>query len=420
MSESDPVPIRTNRYRHLVGAILLPVVLGVTFQSPVVYATGAVPIVYVLYGELSTPDPAAARLDATRSLAPTTPVPGEPVTVTVTVENTGDDAVTDLRLVDGVPDELGVTDGTPRHSLSLAASETATFEYDVVAKRGTYAFGDLTVASVGLSGEYDARGTVPVETTLRCEVPVEDVPLTSQTARRAGQIPTDIAGEGISFHSTREYRTSDPARRIDWRRYARTNELSTVEYQEEHAATVVLLVDRSQAAQVRAAPDQPTGAALSLYAAERTFYELLSGGNRVGVGFYPDDVTALAPSVGADHAATGRELFEAEDAAPTDTYVSDPERDLLTWLPSEAQVVLVSPLLDDEMVTLAKRLGAHRHDVSVISPRLVESTSVGKALIAANRSRRLRTLEGSDVPVVDWDRAEPLRLTLESFARRWL
>ncbi|QIO21120.1 DUF58 domain-containing protein [Haloarcula sp. JP-L23] len=416
---TDPTAERTNRYRHLVGAILVPVVLGVALQSPVVYATGAVPIVYVLYGELTTPDPATDRLSAERTLDPETPAPGESVTVTLSVTNTGADAVTDLRVVDGVPGELGVTEGSPRKSLSLGAGETGTVAYDVIAKRGTHDFGDLTVASVGLSGEYDSRGTVPVETTLRCEVPVEDVPLTSQTARRAGQIPTDIAGEGISFHSTREYRTSDPARRIDWRRYARTNELSTVEYQEEHAATVVLLVDRSAAADTRTEADRPTGSELSLYAAERTFYELLAGGNRVGVGLYPDRVRTLDPGVGADHAATGRELFADAETVADRSSVS-PERDLLAWLPASAQVVLVSPLLDDEMVALAKRLAAHRHDVSVVSPRLAATTTVGKAVSTAERAQRIRVLEESGAPVVDWDPDEPLRLTLESFVRRWL
>ncbi len=53
-------------------------------------------------------------LQATRSVSDAQPTPGEPVAVELTLTNTGSSSLTDVRVIDGVPEELPVVEGSPR------------------------------------------------------------------------------------------------------------------------------------------------------------------------------------------------------------------------------------------------------------------------------------------------------------------
>jgi len=59
---------------------------------------------------------------------------------------------------------------------------------------------------------------------------------------------------GLEFHATRNYQSGDPVSRIDWRRFAKTNELTTVQYREEQAVRTVLVVDARPVTRVTPTP----------------------------------------------------------------------------------------------------------------------------------------------------------------------
>lgn len=304
-------------YRWRVGAVAAGalVALGLLYASPLLLAATAIPLGYVVYGAVSSvPADAAVRVE--RSFGDATPAPGESVTVRLTVENVSEATLPDLRVVDGVPDDLAVADGSPRGALVLRPGESATVAYDVVARRGDFAFADPVVRLRSLSAGRLVTETVPAagEAELSSLDPVSAPPVGSTTPLRAGTHPTDSGGEGLEFHSTREYRPGDSISRIDWRRFAKTKDLSTVSYRQERAVRVVVVVDARPVGRVRPHPGAPTAASLSGYAAERIYETLVDGDVTASVAAFGID--GADPSVPTGAGAVPWVDGERDDATP--------------------------------------------------------------------------------------------------------
>jgi len=311
-------------YRWRVGAVAVGalVALGLLYASPLLLAATTIPLGYVAYGALSSV-PVDAAVAVERSFDEATPPPGEAVTVRLTVENVSGATLSDLRVVDGVPDDLAVVGGSARGSFALRPGESATVAYDVVAKRGDFAFADPVVRLRSFGASRLVTETVPAagERELSSLDPVSAAPLGSTTPVRAGTHPTDSGGEGLEFHSTREYRPGDSISRIDWRRFAKSKELSTVSYREERAVRVVVAVDARPVGRVRPHAGAPTAASLSGYAAERLYETLVDGDVTTSVAAFGVDGSVSSVPTGAgpipwvdgerdDATAVARTLFD--------------------------------------------------------------------------------------------------------------
>lgn len=314
---------------RFTGGLLATLALagaGVASGQPTLFVAAVVPLVFVLYGALSTPGDDEA-VHVTRSFSTDSPLPGDRVTVTLEVENHGSGALPDVRIADGVPADVSVVDGTPDAALALPEGGTATVEYTVVADRGKFPFDPPTVRRRGTSAAAPRTVDAPVSgaTELDYRVAVADIPLRQQTTAHAGGLPTDSGGHGIEFHSTRDYERGDPANRINWRRYAKTGELSTVNYRERRAATVVLAVDARAVNDVTAESGSPSGAALSAYAAAQAVEPLEGAGHQVGLAVFgladpatDTDPAWVAPGTGDTHHARVARLLDAAVDGPAE------------------------------------------------------------------------------------------------------
>lgn len=291
---------RVSRWR--VGAVAASalVSLGLLYASPLLLTATVIPLGYVLYGALSSvPADAAVRIE--RSVSDGAPPPGDRVTVRLTVENVSEATLPDLRVVDGVPDDLAVVEGSPRACLALRPGESATVTYDVAARRGDFAFVDPIVRLRPFSAARVVTETVPAtgDRELSSLDPVSAAPVESTTLSRTGTRPTDGGGEGLEFHSTREYRAGDSISRIHWRRFAKAGELTTVSYREERALRVVVAVDARAVGRVRPRAGTPTAAALSGYAAERFYETLVAAGVTTGAAAFGLDEADVSVPTGA-------------------------------------------------------------------------------------------------------------------------
>uniref|UniRef100_UPI0037447EC2 DUF58 domain-containing protein n=1 Tax=Salinadaptatus halalkaliphilus TaxID=2419781 RepID=UPI0037447EC2 len=309
---------RQRRFRGAVAATILLVAAGLVDGNGVLLLGAIVPLAYVAYGSLSTatvPD----DIVVSRTIVPSPAPPGQPVTVGLTVRNDGDRTLADVRIVDGVPEALAVLEGSPRAGTTLEPGETVHLEYLVVARRGEYEFEDVQIRCRGLAAGAvaTARLSPAGDRALHCRLDADAPPLEDRGRGRVGQLTTDRAGEGIAFHSTREYRPDDPADRIDWRQYAKRGTLATVAYERQVAATVVLVVDARAPNRVVAGPGQPTAVELSAYAATRALTDLLGHGHDVGLavlgvdGDGPAGLAWLAPGQGRDHRSRAFELLRS-------------------------------------------------------------------------------------------------------------
>jgi len=425
---------RVRRWRVALAGTVTLLSVGLLAAEPALFAGAAIPLAYVLFGAVARV-PSSASLTAERSVAATAPTPGEPVDVTLTITNTGETSLTDVRVVDGVPSELTVVSGSPRACRSLRPGASTTVEYAVRSKRGTYAFDDpvarirplaaTTVATITLAPTGDAS--------LTCANVVSEVPLADATLPRAGTLPTDSGGSGLEFHATRDYQPGDPVSRIDWRRFAKTNELTTVEYREEQAVRTVLVVDARPVTRVTPAAGYPTGAELSAYAAERLLDALarssvvtsltavgLTDEDLVG-GLDPDGLAWVDPDGGAASPRANQLFDGVQSAATRDSVAPDGgtprERqvtELLARLPPTAQVVVFSPLLDDWPTHLVTSLRARNYPTTVVSPDVTRGDDLAQTVVGLERRLRLDTIELAGATMIDWDLAEPIDIAMRA------
>ncbi|MFD1647183.1 DUF58 domain-containing protein [Haloarchaeobius litoreus] len=414
----------TGRWRGLRALGVGTLAVGTLLQSPSVVLFAALPFGYLgaaRLGSAGLNGEYVPELAVERSLPDDGVAPGDRAPVELVVRNEGDERVADCRLVDGVPAGIRVVDGSPRAAVALAPGESTTLRYAVAARRGSHTF-DPTLAVVR-----DAAGTtaveclLPADSTLRVRPRFEaasTVPLRRQGPRAAGEIRTGDGGEGTTFHATREYRRGDPLSRVDWRRWARTGEFATVEFERERAATVVFVVDARGAGYV--APDRESEHALdrALGAVASLYPALTAAGNRVGLSAVSTADCWVPPGAGKAHRARFRETLATHPAlssAPEGTNLAARtavER-LHRRLPTGAQVLLLSPLCDDYAAQVARRFEVGGHPATVVSPDPTTTDSPSGTLARLARQNRVHDLREAGVTVVDWAWDEPLSTALE-------
>lgn len=410
---------QTRRWRGIVGVALFAGAAGLLFKRPSVLLAAVVGVGYATYPQL-LPAP-TVDLALERQVAPETPSMGEAVEVTVTVENTGRQPLFDVRIVDGVPPMLSVIDGTPRHAAVLRPGATTTFSYTIEAEQGTHQFEPATVVARDLSGATEVETTVAAETTVECIAEVPEVPLRRQTGERVGQIVTDQGGSGIEFYRTREYQHGDQMNRIDWQRFARTGELTTIEFRQERAAKILLCLDVREVAFRAHGPDEPHAVSYSQAATVQLLDALRDTPDAVGLAALGQDSCWLAPGTGSEHYTRAREMLATHPAlsayAP-DEDVATTERareqvlELRQRLDADTQIVLLSPLTDDFVTETAYELEAAGHAVTVISPDVTTTDTPGGKLATTERRNAIRALREAGVPVFDWSPTERLGTTL--------
>jgi uncharacterized protein (DUF58 family) len=392
--------------------------VGGALLDPWLLSLGLVPLGLVIYGALSrVPSPSVA---IERTIDPRRPQPGETSTVTLSITNDGTEPVSDLRIVDGVPDAVPVTGGRPQTTAALRAGETTTIEYEVRARRGVHAFGTPTVVVANPAGDAfaDVAASVEGDDRLLPSVPVQRTALGDRQRAIRGTTPIDSGGEGVEFHVTREYRTGDPMNRIDWRRYAKTGDLSTIEYREEGGRSVVVLVDAREVTAAAVTDDAPTGRSLSLYLAGRIVDAVTEQGASVGAAVIgPDDrIRWAAPNAMETTQITGllqtvaTNDLDAWDGPALDLPTEDADA-IVDWLAeqidSTTSVLFVSAVLDDFPVDLVTRLEAHDRSPVVLSPIGGQPDTLGARAGTIEREARLDRLRVRS-RVVDWQPDRPL------------
>lgn len=418
-------PDRTRRWRGVVGVPLAAAALGVFSGRPSLVLLSVVGVVFATYPKLTTAPPVELSMD--RTVDANSPAPGDDVEVTVSVQNRSSRVLTDVRVVDGVPPMLSVTDGTPRHAAVLPAEEATSFTYSVTATEGTHSFEPATVIARDVAGATEVETTVSEDTAIECLPEVPDVPLRRQTHQFVGDITTDEGGSGVEFHRTREYHPGDTLSRIDWQRFAKTGDLATVEYREERGAAVVLCLDAREPAYRAASRDDPHAVAATRTAAEQLLGAMADTTHTVGFAALTDRESPwVPPGTGADHVdqishtLTGNaalSLYPPDEADP-DRW-DEQLRTVRARLPSDAQVLFLSPLADEFAVQAALGLEAAGNAVTVVSPDVTSADTVGGRLARTERRNRVHSLRESGVRLIDWATGEPLGATLVGAEERW-
>lgn len=416
----------TGHWRGVSVVALVGIGVGILVEQPAVLLAAVVGVGFAAYARSSAF--VAGDVSIERRLGDEEPEPGDEVEVTVTVSNDSDRFLPDLRVVDGVPEALAVTDGSPRCGTALRPGASTTFTYSITARRGVHRFEPTLVLARDLSAERERELSFEVDGSLTCRpllrAGTEPLTLRERTSQYVGQVETSSGGEGIEFYATRDYQPGDARNRIDWNHRARTGELTTVEFRKERAATVVLVIDARTAAYVAPAPYAAHAVDRSVEAAGQLFATLSDAGNRVGIAALGAEPCWLPPSAGVDHSVKARELLATHPAlspVPTEarSAVARWRKRLRKRLSPGTQLVFLTPLSDDYATHFARRFDEYGHPVTVVSPDPTVDRTAGHRLAGVARTIRTSTLRSAGIPVIDWPSDEPVDVALARYDERW-
>lgn len=403
--------------------------LGLATGSIAFFIAASIPPLYILLSSISrTTSPENIKMD--RKIENEAPSPGQKVKITVEAENKGRTTATDLRVIDSVPEGLKVQKGSPRASLSVTPGSKASFSYEVVARRGRYTFNSpkVEIRGRGNKAVYDEREVIG-DQILECKTGLEKVVLRDKTDSKVGDITTSEGGEGLEFHSLRDYKNSDPLSRVEWRQLAKTGELATKKFREERSGRIILVVDARPVSDVKAEKGHPSAVDLSAYAAERTFSALLKSRHKIGLavlGERPEDFPEITESPHLPYVKPGRgsktrrkikQMLKEARKDEDKVEETDLDTELYNILPPNSQVVFFTPLMDDKLISTLKVLNSHNFPPIVVSPDVTYSDDPASRLESIRRDIGLKKAR-KHAPVIDWNINQPMSIQISKALRR--
>lgn len=376
---------------------------------------------YALAGYLFTPE--KIQLQAARHLSAERVAPQREVQVTVTVVNCGSH-LDEVLIEDIVPADLTVRLGLNRHLVRLPKGGTYTFTYTVTGPRGGYGFEKVRAEVRDHLGVTSREVQMEAKNQLFVFPPLTRLRQVTIRPRRtkvyAGQVPAQAGGSGTDFFGVREYHPGDPPRTINWRASAHSAEaLYSNEFQQERVADVGIVLDGRLRANEFA-----RGHSLfehSVQAAAALADALLMQGNRVGLLVYGTFLHWTAPGYGK--VQRERILHSLAHAKPGGSQVFSDLNHIPTRLfPVESQIILVSPLLEDDLLPL-RQLRAQGYQVLAVCPDPVKfelsylkkdrNVDVASRIITLERAMLLQKVRRAGVQVLDWDVSEPFDLVVK-------
>ncbi len=400
--------MNTNRFRPLVLAALFLLAAGVAQEEAAVAVSAVVPLAYLLYAEVT--GERDVDVEVARTVEAEAGAPGSMVEVSLEVENPRDSRMADVRVVDSVPPSLHVVEGDTGVSGSLDPGESMKTTYTVLLRRGEHGFGEPEVHGRNVSGSRDTTASVDETSTLICRYPLDSAP-EPRDALLAGSVTSDEPGEGVEFHSVRDYRRGDPLSRVDWRRFAKTGDLSTVEFHEEMSLDAVVVLDGRTPCFQAATEIHPDAVEYGVYAVERLYAAVSATGGKAAVSVY-----SLAGSL-----PPTTEIPASQVSDVLESRVADLRDDVYTWVGGDVdyateeyvqavdeelydrmQVFIVSPLIDEASSEVVRGFSACGRDVTVVSPDVTWGDDPAPYIEGFHRRRRIRGLR-SVADVVDWD-----------------
>lgn len=406
----------------LLGALILLLILaGLAGVRGALLALAMPLLIYLFYGLWLAPE--RIDLDVRREMSAERVAPQAPVKISVTVINQGS-ALEELALEDVLAPELQVVEGSNRHFISLGRFQTFGFEYTVRGPRGGFPFENIHAEggdALGLlrtTKDIRVLGQLFVLPGIRR---VRSVPIHPRRTRvYAGNIPARTGGAGVEFFGVRNYEPGDSPRQINWRISARqVDQLYSNEFQQERVADVGIVLDGRERSNLFAG-----GKTLfehSVLAAGALADAFLSQGNRVGLLIYSRYLQWTFPGYGKlqrerilhalSGAATGAsQIFDGLQYLPTRVF------------PPESQIVLVSPLVEDDYSTLIQ-LRARGYQVMVVVPdpvafersQLVAPGSkfpgadveLASRVVRMERDILLARMQRAGLQIVEWNVAQP-------------
>jgi uncharacterized protein (DUF58 family) len=383
----------------------------------------AIPVLLIAAVRLLSPTRGVATdLIIERSLSTTRAVEGDEIDVDIAVDAVGP-GIPLLAISDTLPGSLERAEGEPQFLGRLRSGEAASIHYTVIARRGLHRFGEIAIRTWSPWSLAVREESIRLDAPVKVHPRIEKIdPITIRPRRTrafAGPVRANRGGQGLDFFGCRAYSPGDDIRRINWRAYARQDSLVVNEYELERIADVNIILDARAKSHMEL--DGETTFDHSVRAAAALASHFLDQGNNVGLLIYGSYVHWIFPGIG--RLQQERILDELSEAQLGDKAVFEELRFIPTRLfPPRSQLVLVSPLADEEDIEIAALLVERGYSMLLVCPHSLQafvadepSADEDRAVDLATRILGLRrdlflgSLAAVGTSVVDWRVEESLR-----------
>jgi uncharacterized protein (DUF58 family) len=362
------------------------------------------------------------QLTVTRTVHPSLIGEGQSVEVRILATNSGR---TSCHVSIHEQDDGEIRLGAPgTFEATIEAGETANVRYRVAPPRGLYRLGSIELRFTDELGMRFELRTIDISTHFTVWPRWEPLAAADLTRGphvshlKIGRTPASLSGSGSEWLGIRGYYPGDPLRRINWRAWARTQQLFTNDYNSERSADTWIVLDARARAEVRIGEDSLFDC--SVAAAASLCRVLSDRGSRVALFVYGGSIDFVSLGSGSRHVErimTRLAAVHPMAHVAFATYANLPTRVIR---PGEA-VYLVTPLAtgDEELIVDLSGAG---YDITVVSPDPVafeverlEQDDYGKIawrIVRLEREVALLTLIRGGCRVIDWQTNEPLNVSV--------
>lgn len=320
--------------------------------------------------------PETVDLSLERGIVPPESFGEEEILVETRVRNEGREELGNVVIHEVLSDRLVAEKGANMVRAVLGPGDTLRLSMECPNPgRGHHLVGPLTVRAQDPFGFYLVERRLEPETLAVMPRP-ERIRGTALHPRHvgpwSGTIPARAAGIGSEFYSLRGYVSGDDLKRVNWKASARTRRLIVNEVEAEKTTDVMVVLDTDVTFLEGSEEDlfeRGVRAAASMCSL------LLRQGNRVGLILQGEERGIVPPGFGKRQER--RILYLLAAARPGRALISTSYVITLLarlMLPARAQLVMISPMLEPDIVEGIRELVGAGYSVMVLSPEPFEPT----------------------------------------------
>jgi uncharacterized protein (DUF58 family) len=367
---------------------------------------------------------------AVRSLSRSRIYEGEKTEVVLKLENKGIN-LNFIEVFDRVPDGLAISSGSNHEIVALRTGETYTLTYTISPR--VYGFYNIGPTLIRVS---DTQGITVRETvyeaisSLKVFPKIQYVPRLSIRPRRTKNWPGEILakkpGSGLEFYSLREYVDGDPVKRINWKASSKSDEtLFTNQFMSELGGDTIIVLDARAESEIGEAPDSTL--TYSIRVAAIVAHRLLRDRNRVGMIVIGSTLVKVFPGFGRRQYE--RIVTELAQTKPGTIWeIRNLGAYLSLFFSKMVQIIVISPLADDNAFESVADVARRGYEVLLISPspieiekrglRMNDAHRLAERLLRIERESKLDMLRRS-IAAVDWNVDTPLSTALQEATHAW-
>jgi len=339
-----------------------------------------------------------------------------------------------IEVSDAVPNYSIVKDGLSKTILTLEPGSVFTLNYKLnFPRRGHYDIGPLEIVAFDYLKIRFKKYTVGRSITVSVFPRFIDLKGFTVSPKKTGVWPGTItsrkSGQGLEFYGIREYKVGDEMRRINWKAYARLQKLVTNEFESERVTDILIIVDTSG------------GEVLGNYAftllesevnaAASLSWLFLKYGNRVGVIVHGRYRGWIKPHFGKKQFL--RIMHFLADVSLGGVISLDYllKNLLPLLLKPKTQIILITPLLDSNIISVVQYALLNNYNIMVITPSvyylLLDSSDRKERIIGhllKIKKENMIMQVGRLCPIIEWNVETSLdnvlkyaKVTLRLFAR---